>query len=158
MKTQRLVAIAVLGLLAMVALSARLNAADRQSGTWKMNPAKSKYNGPAPKSATLKVESDANGIKVDSQGVGANGQPLHTQFEVKYDGKDYPAAGLPMGDHISVKRIDANTIQFIMKNGSQPVMIVTSVVSADGKTRTSTYTSKDAQGHEVHTVVVYDKE
>jgi hypothetical protein len=34
---------------------------------------------------------------------------------------------------------------------------VTSVVSKDGKTRTSTFRGKDGQGHAIHNVVVYDK-
>jgi len=37
-------------------------------------------------------------------------------------------------------------------------MTVTSKVSADGKTRTSTFIGKDAQGRAVHNVVVYDKQ
>jgi hypothetical protein len=37
-------------------------------------------------------------------------------------------------------------------------MTVTSVVSKDGKTRTSTFKGKDAEGHAVHNVVVSDKQ
>jgi hypothetical protein len=37
-------------------------------------------------------------------------------------------------------------------------MTVTSKVSKDGKTRTSTFKGKDAQGHDVNNVVVYDKQ
>ena len=133
-------------------------AGDVQSGTWKMNPAKSKFAGPTPKSATLKIECDEKHIKVDAQGVGANDQATRTQFDANFDGKDYPAIGLPVGDRVSVKRVNANTIQVIMKQNGQAVMTVTSVVSKDGKTRTSTYSGKDAQGHDVHTVVVYDKQ
>ena len=134
-------------------------AADVHSGTWKMNPAKSKYSpGPAAKSVTLKIEADENAYKVDSEGVDGAGKPTHIQFEAKFDGKDYPATGLPNGDHVSVKRINANTTQVTMKKGDQVVMTVTSVVSKDGKTRTSTFRGKDAEGHAVHNVVVYDKE
>jgi hypothetical protein len=40
-------------------------AADQHSGTWKMNPAKSKYRHEAKKrSLTVKVECDENGIKL----------------------------------------------------------------------------------------------
>jgi hypothetical protein len=35
---------------------------------------------------------------------------------------------------------------------------VTSVISKDGKTRTSTFKGKDAQGQDVNNVVVYDKQ
>jgi len=37
-------------------------------------------------------------------------------------------------------------------------MTITSVVSKDGKTRTSTWHGKDAQGADVHNVVVSDKQ
>jgi hypothetical protein len=143
---------------AALVLAAGVAAADVQSGTWKMNAAKSKFAGPTPKSATLKIECDGNHIKVDAQGVGANDQATRTQFEANFDGKDYPANGLPVGDRVSVKRVDANTIEVIMKKDGQALMRVTSAVSKDGKTRTSTYQGKNAQGEEIHTVVVYDRE
>jgi hypothetical protein len=146
-------------LVVALALSVPVTAADQHSGTWKMNPAKSKYSpGPAPKSVTLTVDSDENGIKIDSQGIGGDGSPTHIQYDAKFDGKDYPATGLPYGDTVSVKRIGADTIQATIKKGDQVVMTVTSKVSTDGKTRTSTFNGKDAQGRDVNNVVVYDKQ
>ena len=142
----------------VLVLAAGIAAADVQSGTWKMNPAKSKFGGPTPKNAMLKIECDGKHIKVDAQGVGVNEQATHTKFEANFDGKDYPADGLPVGDHVSVTRIDAYTIQVTMKKDGRPLMTVTSVVSKDGKTRTSKYEGKNGQGEEVHTVVVYDKQ
>jgi hypothetical protein len=159
MRMNRFAIFATTLLVAALALSVPAAAADQHSGTWKMNPAKSKYSpGPAPKSVTVKVDSDENGIKIDSQGTDGNGNPTHIQFDAKFDGKDYPATGLPYGDTVSVKRIDANTIQVTTKKGDQVVMTVTSKVSTDGKTRTSTFKGKDAQGRDVNNVVVYDKE
>jgi hypothetical protein len=146
-------------LIAALVLCVAVAAADQHSGTWKMNPAKSKYSpGPAAKSVTLKVESDENGIKIDAEGTGGDGNPTHVQYDAKFDGKDYPATGLPYGDTVSVKRIGANTIQATIKKGDQVVMIVTSKVSTDGKTRTSTFKGKDSQGRGVNNVVVYDKQ
>jgi hypothetical protein len=149
-----------MALLVVFVFSPSTPASDVQSGTWKMNPAKSKYNpGPAPRSLTVRIESDENGFKLDSQGVDANGQPFHTHFEAKFDGKDYPAPGLPNGaDTVSVKRLNDYTIQSSQKKGGELLVTVTVVVSKDGKTRTSTYEGKDAQGHAVHQVVVYDRE
>jgi hypothetical protein len=124
-----------------------------------MNPAKSKYSpGPAAKNITLTIEADDTHMKVDSEGTDGNGNPTHVQFDAKFDGKEYPATGLPAGDSVSAKRINAATTQIIMKKDGQPVMTVTSVVSNDGKTRTSTFKGKDPQGHEVNNVVVYDKQ
>jgi hypothetical protein len=146
-------------LLVALALSVTVAVADQHSGTWKMNPAKSKYSpGPAAKNLTLKVDSDEKGVKIDSEGTDGEGNPTHVQYDAKFDGKDYPVTGIPYGDMVVVKHIDANTIQTTIKKGDQVVMTVTSKVSADGKTRTSTFNGKDAQGHTVHNVVVYDKQ
>jgi hypothetical protein len=160
MKAKRLVVFAITVLVAVFVVAGRAAAADAHSGTWKLNPAKSKYSpGPAQKSLTLKIEADENGIKVDGQGVNGDDSPLHVQYEAKFDGKDYPASGLPSGaDTVSVKRVNANKIVTTQKKGGQVIMTVTSVVSKDGKTRTSTFDGKDAQGRTVHNVVVFDKE
>ncbi len=146
-------------LLVVFVLAVPALAADQHSGTWKMNPDKSKYSpGPAPKSNTVKVEADEMGIKLDAEGTGADGSLTHVQYDAKFDGKDYPITGVPNADTVSVKRIDANTIESTLKKGGQVVMTVTSRVSKDGKTRTSTFKGKDAQGRDVNNVVVLDKQ
>jgi len=45
-----------------------------------------------------------------------------------------------------------------MKKGGQVTMIVITKLSNDGKTRTSTFKGKDAEGHAVHNIVVSDKQ
>jgi len=145
--------------LVTLALSVAARAGDMHSGTWKMNPAKSKYNpGPAQKSITLKIDSDENEFKIDSEGIGGDGNPTHIEFSAKFDGKDYPITGVPNADTVSVKRIDSNTVETKMKSAGQVVMTVRSTVSKDGKMRTSVFKGKDAQGRDVNNVVVYDKE
>lgn len=159
MRVNRFAIFATTLLLVALALNGTAAAADTHSGTWKMNPAKSKYSpGPAAKSVDLKIESDENGIKIDAQGTDGDGNPTHVEYDAKFDGKDYPATGIPNADTVSVKRIDANTIETTMKKGDNIVMTVTSKVSKDGKTRTSTFKGKDAQGRAVNNVVVYDKQ
>lgn len=159
MRIKTFVISAITVLIVALAWNLAAAAADQHSGTWKMNPAKSKYSpGPTAKSVNLTIESDENHIKINAEGVDGNGNPTHVQYDAKFDGKDYPATGLPVGDTVSVNRMNANTIQATMKKDGQPVMTVTSVVSKDGKTRTSTFKGKDPQGHEVNNVVVYDKQ
>lgn len=158
MRTKTIVVSAITVLLFALAWNLAA-AADQQSGTWKMNPEKSKYSpGPTAKSVNLTIEADEIHYKVNAEGVDGNGNPTHVQFDAKFDGKDYPATGLPVGDAVSVKRVNASTIQVTMKKDRKTVMTVTSVVSQDGKTRTSTFKGKDAQGQDVNNVVVYDKQ
>jgi len=153
---------AILGttvLLAATVLCVATAAADGLSGTWKMNPAKSKYSpGPAPKSLTVTIKSDANEYNVEASGVDAEGKPTHVAYSAKFDGRDYPVTGVPNAETVSVKRIDADTVETTQKKGGQPVMTVTTKVSKDGKTRTSTFVGKDAEGHDVHNVVSFEKQ
>jgi hypothetical protein len=159
MRTNRF-AVFVTALLAVgLALAVTAAAADQHSGTWKMNPEKSKYSpGPAPKGSTSKIEADEKGIKVEVEGTNADGSALHVQYEAKFDGKDYPISGLANADTVSVKRISPDTIESTLKKGNEVVMTVTSTVSKNGKTRTSTFKGKDPQGQDVNNVVVSDKQ
>ncbi len=159
MRIKMFAAFATTLLLVALALNVSAAAADQQSGTWKMNPAKSKYSpGPAPKSVTVKIDSDADNIKLSSDGIDAAGNPTHIEYTAKYDGQDYPITGVPNADTIALERIDTSTIQSTSKKAGQVVMIVRSVVSKDGKTRTSTFKGTDAKGQDVNNVVVYDKQ
>ena len=144
---------------AALMLSVAAKASDPQSGTWKFNAGKSLYSpGPAAKSVTLTIWSEEKSVKVHSEGIDGEGKATKVDFTANFDGKDYPATGIAAGDMVSVERVDANTLRVTMKKGGQAMMTVTSVVAADGKTRTSTFVGKNNEGHDVKNVVVYDKE
>ena len=134
-------------------------AADNNVGTWKLNLAKSKYiPGPAPFDGTLKIEPETNGLKFTFHGTDAEGKPVDFEFSPRFDGKDYRVTGLAEADTIVLKRLNANTIETVTKKAGKPVMTTRSVVSKDGKTRTSTQTGKNASGQEVKNTLVYDKQ
>jgi len=159
MRIKMFAAFATTLLLVALGLNVSAAAADQHSGTWKMNPTKSKYSpGPAPKNITVTIDSDADNIKLSADGIDAAGNPTHVAYTAKYDGKDYPLTGVPNADTVALKRIDARTTESTLKKADQVVMTVTSVVSKNGKTRTSTFKGKDAQGQDVNNVVVYDKQ
>lgn len=159
MRIMKFAAFAATLLLVALALNVSAAPTDQQSGTWKMNPAKSKYSpGPAPKSISLNINSEGDNIKLSSDGIDAAGNPTHVEFTAKYDGKDYPITGFPNADTVAMERLDARTIRSTMKKGDQVVMTVTSVISKDGKMRTSTFKGKNAEGQDVNNVVVYDKQ
>jgi len=121
---------------------------------------KSKYTAdhPAPKSVTLNVQEQEGGLKVNVDGEDPQGNPIHIEFTAKYDGKDYPMTGSATTDTIALKRIDANTIETTSKKNGEVVTMVRSVVSEDGKTRTSTWKGKNAKGEPETWVAVYDKQ
>ena len=158
MQNKRLVGFAIATLISVLTLFVATAEADQLSGTWNMNAEKSKYSpGPPPKSVTVVVESDENNYKIDATGTDGDGKPIHVQYSAKFDGKDYPATGVQNADTVSVKRIDANTVETMQKKDGKVVMTITTKVSKDGKTRTSTWHGKNAEGKDVHNVVVFDK-
>ena len=158
MRNKTLVGFAIVMLLTTLTLFVVTAGADQSSGTWSMNAEKSKYSpGPPPKSLTVVVESDENNYKIDATGTDGDGKPIHVQYSAKLDGKDYPATGIANADAVSVKRIGANTVETKQKKDGKVVMTITTKVSEDGKTRTSTWRGKNAEGKDVHNVVVFDK-
>jgi len=159
MKNKKLLSCALATLVGALTLFVATAAADQASGTWKMNAEKSKYSpGPPPKSLTVVVESDDNNYKIDATGTDSDGKPMHVQYSAKFDGKDYPATGVANADSVSVRRIDANTIETVQKKDGKVMMTIASTVSKDGKTRTSTWRGKNAEGKDVYNVVVLDKQ
>jgi hypothetical protein len=135
-------------------------AADPQLGTWKLNLAKSKYSpGPAPKSATTKIEAAGAGVKVIVDQSPADGANRHWEFTANYDGKDVPITGNnPDADMIARTRVNASTVKSILKKGGKVTTTQTSAVSSDGKTRTVTTTGTDAAGQTVNNIAVYDRQ
>ena len=139
--------------------SGTVSAADNWLGTWKLNVAKSKYSpGPAPKSGTAKLEAWEGGMKVTTDGVGADDKATHGEFSAKYDGKDYAYKGNPNADMISLKRIDDDSYEATTKIKGKPTVVSRSVISKDGKTRTQTQTGTDTQGRTVSNTVVWDRQ
>ena len=99
-----------------LALATVAMAADPHVGTWKMNVAKSKSkSGPPDKSSTVTVTAQENGIKLVGDRVDAEGKASHQEFAAKYDGKDYPATGIPDVDTVVLKKMDAYTWDEVLK-------------------------------------------
>jgi hypothetical protein len=159
MKSKRLLCCALATLVIVLTTLMTTAAADRFSGRWRLNTLKSKFNpGPAPTDLTLVIESDDNNYKLDATGTDGSGKPLHEEYSAKFDGRDYPVTGSADADSVSVKRIDADTIETYEKKNGTVVLAILSKVSKDGKTRTSTWSGKNAEGKAVHNVVVFDKQ
>ena len=135
-------------------------ATDRQAGTWKMNMEKSQFASDmnAPKGETVVIEEQPGGIKVVSNGLNAEGKPTHFEYSVKYDGKDYSVTGTPAADAVSVKKIDASTIETNRKKNGVVVTTNTTVISKDGKTRTNVFQGKNAKGEPRTWTVIFDKQ
>jgi hypothetical protein len=151
--------VACLGLSSFL-IGAAFAQSDPQVGVWRLNVAKSKYSpGPAPKSATTRIEAAGAGTKVIVDQELADGTMRHWEFTVSYDGKDSPVTGNnPNADMVARTRTNATTVQTISKKGGKVTTTQTSAVSSDGKTRTVTTKGVDASGQQVNNVAVYEKQ
>lgn len=128
-------------------------------GTWKMNVAKwTGTPGPAPKAVTVKVEAAGKAFKTTVTGTGADDKPFSQSYTMAYDGTDTPVTGSADYDVMNVKMLDAKTRHSVRKKAGKEVMILHSVMSADGKHYTTTTTGTNAKGEKVNTTAVFDRQ
>jgi hypothetical protein len=145
--------------LGMLVTALNLLAADSHVGTWKMNPAKSSSTNPAMTRTEVWSAQPDGAYKVSRSENLGDGKTLAGTYTFKLDGKEYPVQGNLPFDTISAKRIDANTIEIhVTKKGGQRDNTIRTVISADGKTRTSTVKGKDDAGKQVELTWVYDRQ
>jgi hypothetical protein len=130
---------------------------DPQMGTWKINEAKSKFAGKA-RNHTVVYESVGDQVKVVVDGVDESGNPAHSEWTGKYDGKDYPVTGDANSDVRSYRRINKNTLMIRGKKNGKTTLTGRIVIARNGKSRTVTTTTTNPQGKKVTTVAVYDKQ
>ena len=146
-------------LLVLAAVAATLWAAEEALiGTWKLNLAKSKVGGPAPKSRTMKIEPAGSGIKVTVDEIDAQGKPNSRAYTANFDGKEVRNPIPPDRDTIAWKRVDARTWETTSKQAGKVTATSKRVLSPDGKVFTLTTTSRNAQGQPVVAVMVYEKQ
>lgn len=134
-------------------------AADVFSGNWKSNLQKSKYDpGPPPKGPNFsKIEAIDGGLKFTNDGVNAEGQPTHSEWSGKFDGKDNPVKGDPNRDTAALTKIDDHTFQIVNKKDGKVRTTTRNVFSRDGKTWTQTVEGTNAKGMKVNNAIVREK-
>ncbi len=133
-------------------------AADPQMGTWKLNEAKSKLPREMPKNHTVVYAVAGNKMKVTVDGTLPDGKPTHNDWTGKFDGKYYPVTGDPTSDARAYKKVNANTLELMVKKGGKVTSTGRIVVSADGKSRTINVSGTDAKGKKFKSMGVYDKQ
>jgi len=126
-------------------------------GTWKLNEAKSKFAGKA-RNHTVVYEASGDQTKVTVDGVDESGNAVHSEWTGKFDGKEYPVTGDANADVRSYRKINKNTLSLTGKKGGKTTLTGRIVISRDGKSRTVTTTTTNAQGKKVRNVAVYDKQ
>lgn len=104
----------------------------KTSGSWKISKAQTSENG-------LTTTYKTNGDELTMS------DPTGASFTAKLDGTDAPYKGSYSRDTVSVKKIDAHTIEETDKRGSTVVGVSKATVSADGKKLTVVYTAKPSE-------------
>ena len=159
---KRILVVVPIGVLAVFVSGVLLAQSDSSVGTWKLNAAKSKSSPvPVPQSRTVTIEAQGKGVKISTDQTAADGTHSAWSVTANYDGKDNPISGTgaPSGaDTVALKRIDANTSETTWKKAGKVVSTGRSVVSKDGKVRTTTTKGTTADGKPVSAVSVYDKQ
>jgi hypothetical protein len=147
--------------LAVMVLASCGSAGDPFAGQWKLNAANSIVEDPSalPKLETWSIEFQQDGIKTSFDGVSSQGKPYHIESTGKWDGKDAPVTGDPNAEAFAIRKVDSNTMEFIVKKNPGRVPEPWRVtVSGDGKTMTSVGIVKRANGEEISGTYVYDKQ
>jgi hypothetical protein len=125
-------------------------------GTWELNAAKSSFGVPAMayKGSTLKIEAAGNGQKVVVENIGPQGQSFGYDFTAGYDGKDSAVPGVGT---VTLKRVDARTLERTHKTDGKPTMTFMTRVSPDGKTLTINQDGTGPNGQVMKNTLVYEK-
>lgn len=127
-------------------------------GSWVMDSTKSTFMpGPVPDERIMTFEAIPNGFKNSMKTTGAFGNVDDVVYEAKYDGKDYPASPLTPLDTVSLKRINANTVERIGKAQGKEVETTMFKLSSDGKILTLTVKG-ETHGAPYSSVQIYSRE
>ena len=154
MKTRSIVLTFALCVLALTASFAQ----NPNMGTWKLNEAKSKIPAGVGKNTTVVYSAAGSDIKVTTDGVNAAGQPTHTEWTGKFNGKPFPVIGSPDVDFRAVKTKGDRTLLLANMKGEKTVSNGKVELSKDGKSRTLVITNFGANGKKTRATYVYDKQ
>jgi len=135
------------------------SAADAVIGTWQLNVAKSTFSpGPAPKGQTRSYAESPQGVVLTTKTVAADGKESTLSLTFKADGKPYAVSGSPDFDTVSVKRVDALTVNSTQMKAGVTVGTGVRTVSKDGKTLTFAQKGTHAGGGKYDDLLVYDRQ
>jgi hypothetical protein len=109
-------------------------------GNWALNVNKSTFAGAAPIRRTMTFTDIPNGITETITTTTSGGANITYKlvYTAKFDGKEYPADVASSLDTVSLKRIDARSVERIGKVKGQVVQTETYAVSPDGHMLTVT--------------------
>ena len=127
-------------------------------GTWKLNESKSKIPAGVSKNTTVTYTADGDSLKAVLDGVDGKGNPTHSEWTGKFDGKDYPVTGDPNVDSRSITKVDEHHYKVASKKDGKVVQSGNIVLAPDDKSRTLTISGTNAAGKKTSATYIYDKQ
>ena len=128
-------------------------------GTWKLNPAKTKYNpGTPPANFTARFEPAGKAVKVTMENRSADGKSAVAEYTAAYDGKPVPMKGLPHVDSTKLRRLDPYTTERVDLKDGKVVQTLVRKVAKDGKSFTVSVKGVDAKGQPIDHMVHFDRQ
>jgi hypothetical protein len=148
----------IMYVIAMLVIAMPLFATDPFVGTWKLDPAKSKYTaGSAPKDVTIVIEEQGDSYQVAATGTYADGSPISVKYTIPKAGGTGTVQEGPF-DAVTSKRVSARVREnTYTKNGKETVSRRV-VVSRDGKTLTTTVKGTGPQGTPLAGTDIFNKQ
>ena len=142
-----------------MAVNVAIAADDPFMGKWQVDPAHSKYeSGSAPRSMTITMEAGDQGVRYHSETTFSNGRHSVTEYTASYDERlTTVQQDGGVSAPVSLKRIDANTVEAQYERGFRIIATSKRVVSSDGKTMTITTVETPKEGKTNTNVSVFHR-
>jgi len=142
----------------LLAVAMALFAADPFVGTWKVNPAKSKFKtGAAPKEQTVTISESGSDLDIAVKGTAADGTSISTHYTIPASGGTGKVIESPY-EAVSGKRMSANDRETSYSKGGKVVYTTHAKLAKDGKTLTVQSKGTNPAGQMVDGTVTYDKQ
>jgi hypothetical protein len=130
------------------------------TGTWKMNPEKSRHNDkePFPRSFVIRIEPHPEGEAVTVWGVTQDGLSETDSVIQRYDGKDYPYPREERFDSFNARKLEGGAIKVIFQKDGKVVARQTRRLTADGQQMTIEYHLLSKTGQWLNRVLFLEKQ
>jgi|KBSMisStaDraftv2_1062788.scaffolds.fasta_scaffold181787_2 hypothetical protein len=146
-------------LLIALAGNVAIAADDPFIGKWQLDRAQSKYDsGNIPQSMTITMEAGDQGIHYHSETTFSNGRHSTTEYTANYDERlTTVQQDGGVSAPVSLKRIDANTVEAQYERGFRTIATSKRVVSGDGKIMTITTSETTKEGKAITSISVFHR-
>lgn len=144
----------------VMAVNTAIAADDPFIGKWQLDPGRSKYeSGTAPQSMTIVMEATDQGVHYHSETTFSNGGHSTTEYTASYDERlTTVQKDSGVSAPVSLKRIDANTVEAQYERGFKTIATSKRVVSGDGQTMTITTLETTKEGKTITSVSVFHRQ